>query len=400
MAPVAYWLGRRAHEVHFAITCVTHHAKVWCGAVPPPPAVGSAHIALPEPPENFACPAVLSPAVCPVVNAAACGAAASCPAVCPALGLDRFVLLPIQQHGLWGLYKQALANFWTVDEIVMEKDVIQFTQQLTGGQRALLSNTLAFFACADGIVGENLAARFLSDVDIPESRMFYAVQILQEAVHEETYSVLIDTLYRDPQEKEELFHRFQAQQSAVGHKAQFALEYITDRKVTFPERLVAFLIVEGIFFSASFASIFYFKHLGLLLGVVFANELIIRDEGDHCRHCVELFQVLGRPLGQARVQELVRAGVQVEERFVHETFAMLEAAELPGLTAALMVQYVRFVADYWLRQLGFEALYEVKNPFPWMEMISMQGKANFFERHVCEYSKPASSAPAVLTMDF
>ena len=302
-------------------------------------------------------------------------------------GMERFLLLPIQYPDIWQLYKECLSSFWTVDEVNLEKDVQQYRHVLSWEEKNLLDATLGFFACADGIVSENLASRFLIEVTMPEARAFYANQILMETIHAEMYSIIIDQICPTVEEKTGLFRSFE-NNANIKEKADYALKYITSNK-SFATRLLGFLVVEGIFFSASFASIFWFKQRGLLPGIIFSNELIARDEASHCKCCVALYATLDEKLTEKEAHKLFAKGVAIEKRFCKGALA----SSLEGLDYASMARYIDFVANYWLAALGYGPLVvpEPKNPFSWMEMISLPGKGNFFECGISEYSKPDDS---------
>lgn len=302
--------------------------------------------------------------------------------------MDRFILLPIQYPEIWKLYKECLSSFWTIDEVNLEKDVQQYRLMLSIEEKKLLDATLGFFACADGIVGENLVARFFSEVTIPEARAFYANQILMETIHAEMYSVIIDQLCPSVEEKNRLLRGFETNCN-IQEKADYALRYIEDSESSFGSRLLAFLVVEGIFFSASFASIFWFKQRGLLPGIIFSNELIARDEAAHCRCCVALYSIIKNRLSEAEVHKIFLKGVDIEKRFARNAIS----TKLEGLEYDSMAQYIEYVANYWLAALGYGPVIvpSPKNPFPFMEMISLPGKGNFFECGISEYGKPEAS---------
>lgn len=302
--------------------------------------------------------------------------------------MDRFILLPIQYPEIWKLYKECLSSFWTIDEVNLEKDVQQYRLMLSIEEKKLLDATLGFFACADGIVGENLVSRFFSEVTIPEARAFYANQILMETIHAEMYSVIIDQLCPSVEEKNRLLRGFETNCN-IQEKADYALRYIEDSESSFGSRLLAFLVVEGIFFSASFASIFWFKQRGLLPGIIFSNELIARDEAAHCRCCVALYSIIKNRLSEAEVHKIFLKGVDIEKRFARNAIS----TKLEGLEYDSMAQYIEYVANYWLAALGYGPVIvpAPKNPFPFMEMISLPGKGNFFECGISEYGKPEAS---------
>ncbi|MCW3125139.1 MAG: ribonucleoside-diphosphate reductase [Bacteroidetes bacterium] len=292
---------------------------------------------------------------------------------------DRFVLLPIKYTALWEHYKRHEASFWTAEEIDLSGD-LQHWAALGAGERHFISHILAFFAASDGIVNENLAVNFMSEVQLPEARCFYGFQIMMENIHSETYALLIDTYIKNPEEKHKLFHAIDTI-PAVKRKAEWALRWIENG--TFAERLVAFAAVEGIFFSGSFCSIFWMKKRGLMPGLTFSNELISRDEGLHCEFACLLYGMLANKLSEEQVQSIIRDAVEIEKEFVTEALPV----DLIGMNAKLMQQYIEFVADRWLKELGYAKIYNATNPFDFMEMISLQGKTNFFEKRVGDYQK-------------
>ena len=278
------------------------------------------------------------------------------------------------------MYKKAVASFWTAEEIDLAHDKRDW-ERLSKDEKHFVSMVLAFFAGADGVVMENLSERFMADVTIPEARCFYAFQNAMEAIHSETYSLLIDEYIDNPTEKERLFKGHSTIES-VKLKSKWAQKWIGS-EASFPERLVAFACVEGIFFSGSFCSIFWLKKRGLLPGLTFSNELISRDEGLHCDFACALYGKLPGKLEEEKVQEIVRDAVRVETAFVCDALPV----SLIGMNAERMEEYIQFVADRLLRALGCGAIYNAKNPFEWMEMISLEGKTNFFEKRVGDYQK-------------
>lgn len=292
---------------------------------------------------------------------------------------DRFVLLPINYPRVWELYKKHEASFWTAEEIDLSGDLKDWAT-LTDGERHFISHVLAFFAASDGIVNENLAVNFMSEVQLPEARCFYGFQIMMENIHSETYALLIDTYVKDPAEKNRLFRAIDTV-PAVKKKAEWALRWI--EQGSFAERLVAFAAVEGIFFSGSFCSIFWMKKRGLMPGLTFSNELISRDEGLHCEFACLLYSMLKNKLTQSEVYNIISDAVRIEKEFITEALPV----DLIGMNARLMQQYIEFVADRWLAELGYAKLYGAANPFDFMEMISLQGKTNFFEKRVGDYQK-------------
>ena len=292
---------------------------------------------------------------------------------------DRFVLLPINYPRIWEMYKKHEASFWTAEEIDLSGDLKDWAA-LNDGERHFISHILAFFSASDGIVNENLAVNFMSEVQLPEARCFYGFQIMMENIHSETYAQLIDTYIKDPVEKDRLFHAIDTV-PAVRDKAQWALRWIENG--SFAERLVAFAAVEGIFFSGSFCSIFWMKKRGLMPGLTFSNELISRDEGLHCEFACLLYSMLQNKLTQKQVHTIISDAVMIEKSFVTDALPVA----LIGMNAKMMQQYIEFVADRWLQELGYDRLYNASNPFDFMEMISLQGKTNFFEKRVGDYQK-------------
>ncbi|KAL0580146.1 Ribonucleotide-diphosphate reductase (RNR), small subunit [Marasmius crinis-equi] len=298
---------------------------------------------------------------------------------------DRFVLFPIKHNEIWRMYKQAESSFWKAEEIDLSKD-LQDWKKLSDEERHFLSQILAFFATADGIVNENLAARFSSEVTIPEARCFYGFQIMMENIHAETYSLLIDTYISDSEEKTHLFAAIDRIPS-IKKKAQWALKWISDTNRTFPERLVAFAAVEGIFFSGSFAAIFWLKKRGLMPGLTFSNELISRDEGLHTEFAVLLFGMIQNKPTVQTVKSIIEEAVTVEREFMNDSLPV----NLIGMNSVAMGQYVEFVADHLLQSLGFPVSYNATNPFDFMELISLEGKTNFFEKRVSEYASASTN---------
>ena len=292
---------------------------------------------------------------------------------------DRFVILPINHPKLWEMYKKHEASFWTAEEIDLSGD-LQYWANLNDGERYFISHVLAFFAASDGIVNENLAVNFMSEVQLPEARCFYGFQIMMENIHSETYALLIDTYIKDPVEKYRLFHAIETI-PAVKRKAEWALRWI--KNGSFAERLVAFAAVEGIFFSGSFCSLFWLKKRGLMPGLTFSNELISRDEGLHCEFACQLYSMLSNTLSQEDVHGIIKDAVEIEKEFITEALPVA----LIGMNAKLMQQYIEFVADRWLVELGYDKIFNAANPFDFMEMISLEGKTNFFEKRVGDYQK-------------
>jgi ribonucleoside-diphosphate reductase beta chain len=294
---------------------------------------------------------------------------------------DRFVLFPIQHHDIWNFYKKHEASFWTAEEIDLSPDLVDWNTKLNDDERYFIKHVLAFFAASDGIVNENLAVNFLNEVQYPEGRCFYGFQVMMENIHSETYSLLIDTYIKDPLEKDRLLHAIDTV-DCVKKKAEWALRWIG--KGGFAERLIAFAAVEGIFFSGSFCSIFWLKKRGLMPGLSFSNELISRDEGLHCDFaCLLYTKHLINKLPKKTVETIIRDAVEIEKEFVTDALPV----NLIGMNAKLMQQYIEFVADRLLMELGNEKIYHAANPFDFMDMISLQGKTNFFEKRVGEYQK-------------
>lgn len=293
----------------------------------------------------------------------------------------RFVLFPIQHQDIWEKYKESESAIWTMEEIDLGNDMKDW-ETMNKDEQYFVKNVLAFFAASDGIVLENLSSRFMNDVQYPEARCFYGFQIAMENIHSETYSVLIDTYIRDPEEKDKLFRAIETMEP-IKSKAEWALKWITSSD-SFAERLVAFAAVEGIFFSGSFCSIFWLKKRGLMPGLTFSNELISRDEGLHTDFACLLYERhLVRKLSQERVEEIIKDAVRIEKDFICGALPV----RLIGMNSDLMSQYIEFVADRLMVALGHEKIYHSTNPFDFMEMISLQGKTNFFEKKVAENQK-------------
>ncbi|KAM9308055.1 ribonucleoside-diphosphate reductase subunit M2 B [Gastrophryne carolinensis] len=293
----------------------------------------------------------------------------------------RFVIFPIQYPDIWKMYKKAQASFWTAEEVDLSKDLTHW-EMLKPDEKYFISHILAFFAASDGIVNENLVERFSQEVQVPEARCFYGFQIQIENVHSEMYSLLIETYIKDPQRRNFLFNAIETM-PCVRKKAEWALRWISDRKATFGERVVAFAAVEGIFFSGSFAAIFWLKKRGLMPGLTFSNELISRDEGLHCDFACLMFQYLVNKPTQQRVTEIIASAVKIEQEFLTEALPV----DLIGINCKLMKTYIEFVADRLLVELGFSKVFQAENPFDFMENISLEGKTNFFEKRVSEYQR-------------
>jgi ribonucleoside-diphosphate reductase beta chain len=299
---------------------------------------------------------------------------------------DRFVMFPLKYHDIWEMYKQAEHSFWTAEEIDLAQDLTDWNEKLNADEKHFIKMILAFFAASDGIVNENLAENFLKEVQYPEAKSFYGFQIAMENVHSETYSLLIDTYIKDSVEKDKLFHAIDNFPSIM-KKAEWALKWINSE--SFAERLIAFAAVEGIFFSGSFCSIFWLKKRGLMPGLSFSNELISRDEGLHCRFaCLLHNRYVQNKVSPDKIREIICSAVEIEREFITESLPV----SLIGMNSKLMQQYIEFVADFWLSELGCQKVYNVENPFDFMDMISLQGKTNFFEKRVAEYQKVSDKA--------
>ena len=293
---------------------------------------------------------------------------------------NRFVLFPIKHNDIWAYYKQSEASFWTAEEIDLSQDLVDW-EKLTKDEKHFIKHVLAFFAASDGIVNENLAENFVSEVQYTEAKFFYGFQIMMENIHSETYSLLIDTYIKDKKEKDYLFNAIE-NLDCVKKKADWALRWIDNG--SFAERLIAFAAVEGIFFSGAFCSIFWLKKRGLMPGLSFSNELISRDEGMHCDFACLLYNDhIVNKLAPETVTKIITDAVDMEKEFVVDSIPV----KLIGMNSELMCQYIEFVADRLLVSLRMEKVYNAENPFPWMDMISLQGKTNFFEKRVGDYQK-------------
>jgi len=294
---------------------------------------------------------------------------------------NRFVLFPIKYEKLWDFYKKSQSAFWTFEEMDLNYDIIDWAKKLNDDERYYLKHVLAFFASSDILVNENLAQRFMNEVQIPEARFIYGWQIMIENIHSETYSMLIDTLIKDKIEKNNLFNAIKTI-PCIKKKADWALKWISSND-SFAERLVAFAAVEGIFFSSSFCAIYWIKKRGLMPGLTFSNELISRDEGLHTDFACLLYSMLNNKLKQHRIYEIIGEAVKLEQEFATEALSV----NLIGMNAKLMSEYIEYCADRLIYDLKYEKLYRTSNPFNFMELISLQGKTNFFEKRVAEYQK-------------
>lgn len=307
---------------------------------------------------------------------------------------NRFVLFPIEHHDIWEMYKKQQACIWTAEEIDLAQDLNDWRNKLTDDERYFVKNILAFFAASDGIVNENLAENFVSEVQYTEAKFFYGFQIMMENIHSETYSLLIDTYINDTEEKDRLFRAIETI-PAVKKKAEWALKWV--ESLNFQERLIAFAAVEGIFFSGSFCSIFWLKKRGLMPGLSFSNELISRDEGMHCDFAVMLHNNhLVNRVSESRIREIIISALEIEKEFITESLPV----RLIGMNSDLMKQYLEFVADRLLADLGCSKVYNSENPFDFMMNISLQGKTNFFEKRVGEYQKAGVMNKAEDAFDF
>lgn len=311
---------------------------------------------------------------------------------------QRFILFPIKYPNFYSFYKKAVKSFWTPEEIDLDGDLNDW-ESLSNNEQHFIKNVLAFFACSDGIVLENLAQRFYNDTDIAEIRLFYGFQIAIENIHSETYSLLIDTYIKSDEEKQFLFKGID-NIPAITKKAQWALKWINgdEKENSYAKRLVAFAIVEGIFFSGSFCAIFWLKRKGLMKGLTFSNELISRDEALHCEFAIEIYNTLLYPnekLKNSEIVDIIKEAVEIETEFINDALQ----CTLIGMNSSDMTMYIKFCGDRLLKQLGYPPIWDAKQPFAFMEQISLQGKTNFFEKRVGEYTKVVDSRPTELVTD-
>jgi ribonucleotide reductase beta subunit family protein with ferritin-like domain len=293
---------------------------------------------------------------------------------------NRFVMFPIQHNDIWEMYKKQVDCFWRAEEIDLSKDLNDW-KTMTNDEQHFIKMILAFFAASDGLVLENLASRFMSDVQLSEARAFYGFQIAMENIHSQTYSLLIDTYIRDEEEKNKLFNAIE-NFPCIKKKADWAKKWISDNRSSFAARLVAFAAIEGIFFSAAFSSIYWIKKRGLMPGLTFSNELISRDEALHTEFAVLLYSKLQRKLPKKRIYEIIQEAVEIEKEFITDAIP----CRMIGMNTKLMTQYIEFVADRLCLQLGYDKIYNSQNPFDFMELISIESKVNFFERTNAEYA--------------
>ena len=310
---------------------------------------------------------------------------------------NRFVMFPIKYNDVWEMYKKQVDCFWRAEEIDLTKDISHW-ESLNDDERFFISMILAFFAASDGIVLENLAVRFMNDVQVSEARAFYGFQIAMENIHSQTYSLLIDTYIKDKDEKHRLFNAIE-NFPCIKKKSDWAQKWIKDNRSSFATRLIAFACVEGIFFSGAFCSIFWLKKRGLMPGLTFSNELISRDEALHCEFAILLYSKLENKLKKARVHEIIKEAVEIESEFICDALP----CRLIGMNSELMTQYIKFVADRLCVQLGYEKIYNVSNCFDWMQLISLESKTNFFEKRNDSYAlanKDFSDDAFLITEDF
>jgi len=300
---------------------------------------------------------------------------------------NRYVMFPIQDQDIWQMYKKQVECFWRAEEIDLSKDMAHW-ESLNEKERYFISMILAFFAASDGIVLENLAMRFMGEVQLSEARAFYGFQIAMENIHSETYSLLIDTYIKDREEKSMLFNALN-NYPCIKKKADWAIKWIQDKRSSFATRLIAFACIEGIFFSGAFCSIFWLKKRGLMPGLTFSNELISRDEALHTEFAVLLYNKLNKKLNKSKVLEIIKDAVEIEKEFICDALP----CRLIGMNSELMCQYIEFVADRLSVQLGYDKIYNTSNPFDFMEMISIEGKTNFFEKRVAEYALADKTKP-------
>lgn len=293
---------------------------------------------------------------------------------------NRYVMFPIQDQSIWQMYKKQVECFWRAEEIDLSKDTADW-DSLHKDEKYFISMILAFFAASDGIVLENLAARFMGEVQLSEARAFYGFQIAMENIHSETYSLLIESYIKDREEKMTLFNAIN-NFPCIKKKADWAIKWIHDKRSSFATRLIAFACIEGIFFSGAFCSIYWLKKRGLMPGLTFSNELISRDEALHTEFAVLLYSKLNKKVSKAKVVEIIKEAVDIEKEFICDALP----CRLIGMNSELMCQYIEFVADRLSLQLGYDKIYDTKNPFDFMEMISIEGKTNFFEKRVAEYA--------------
>lgn len=295
---------------------------------------------------------------------------------------NRFVLFPIKYSEIFKMYKTAVSSFWTVEEVDLSKDIIDWTTKLTDNERTFIEHILSFFAASDGIVDENLVTRFYQDVKIPEARAFYTFQMAIESVHSEMYSLMIDTFIKDNDKRTKLFDGMHTI-PGIKKKADWSMKWIESKDVPFATRLVAFAIVEGIYFSGAFASIYWLKERNLMPGLCASNELISRDESMHTEFAILLYSMLENKMDESQIHEIISEAVEIEIEFINESVP----CNMLGMNSILMSQYIKYVADRLIAQLGYKKMYNVENPFQFMERIGLSNKTSFFEHRSNDYSK-------------
>jgi ribonucleoside-diphosphate reductase subunit M2 len=310
---------------------------------------------------------------------------------------NRYVMFPIKYPDIWDMYQKQVDSFWRPEEIDLSKDIDHWNA-LEDNEIYFISMILAFFAASDGIVLENLAQRFMSDVQVSEARAFYGFQIAMENIHSHTYSNLIETYIRNKEEKHKLFNAI-GNYPCIKKKAEWAQKWIHDNRSSFSTRLIAFACIEGIFFSGAFCSIFWLKKRGLMPGLTFSNELISRDEALHCEFAILLYSKLLKKTDKHRVHEIIKEAVEIETEFICDALP----CRLIGMNSDLMTQYIKFVADRLCVQLGYKKIYNVGNPFDFMELISLETKTSMFENKIAEYAlatKTTTEDDFSMTADF
>ena len=306
---------------------------------------------------------------------------------------NRFVMFPIKYQDIWDMYQKQVDCFWRPEEIDLTKDLAHW-ESLNKDEQYFISMILAFFAASDGIVLENLASRFMNEIQVSEARAFYGFQIAMENIHSHTYSNLIETYIKDKEEKSKLFNAI-TNYPCIKKKSDWAQKWIHDNRSSFATRLVAFACVEGIFFSGAFCSIFWLKKRGLMPGLTFSNELISRDEALHCEFAILLYNKLLKKIDKSRIHEIIKEAVEIETEFICDALP----CRLIGMNSDLMTQYIKFVADRLVVQLGYKKIYNVIQPFQFMELISLESKSNFFEKNVSEYSLANKDTTTDLNFD-
>jgi ribonucleoside-diphosphate reductase beta chain len=308
---------------------------------------------------------------------------------------NRFTLFPIKYHDIWALYQKSLGNFWTAQEIDFTADLNHWNNKLNNDERYFIKHILAFFAASDGIVNENLAINFHNEIQVPEMRCLYTAQMLIESIHNECYSLMIDTLISDADEKFQLLNAIETI-PIINKKSKWALKWIGSDK-SFAERLLAFAVIEGVFFSGSFCSIYWLKSRGLMPSLTLSNEFISRDEGIHCQTAIMIYNHLNNKLSEETIHSLFKEAVSLEKEFITESLPV----RLIGMNSELMKQYIEFVADYWLMKIGVQPIYRAKNPFSFMDYLSLENKTNFFEQRVSSYKRAdISTTDFVLDEEF